>query len=49
MGDVKLPIQYLQRMRELLGDEYQDFLESYGRQRVYGLRVNTLKTDSGDF
>ena len=49
MGEVKLPIQYLQRMRELLGDEYQDFLESYGRQRVYGLRVNTLKTDSGDF
>lgn len=49
MGNVKLPVQYTERMRGLLGEEYQDFLESYGRQRAYGLRINTWKTDSGEF
>ena len=38
-----LPEQFKNRMRNMLGDEYQDFIDSYEMPRQYGLRVNTLK------
>ncbi|AZR72771.1 hypothetical protein BBF96_04805 [Anoxybacter fermentans] len=38
-----LPKNFLQRMQELLGDEYPAFLDTFNRKRSYGLRVNTLK------
>ena len=40
-----LPSAFLERMREQLGDtnEYKAFLESYDRERTYGLRYNPLK------
>lgn len=38
-----LPIEFLSRMKELLGEEYEDFMKSYEEPRQYGLRVNTLK------
>lgn len=34
------------RMKRLLGDEYEDFLESYDRPRNVGLRLNPLKTEN---
>ncbi|TVY08324.1 RsmB/NOP family class I SAM-dependent RNA methyltransferase [Paenibacillus cremeus] len=37
------PDAFLQRMECLLGAEYSAFLASYGEERLYGLRVNTLK------
>lgn len=40
---VWLPEQFLERMKEMLGDEYGEFLASYEKPRTYGLRVNTLK------
>ncbi|WP_188536507.1 RsmB/NOP family class I SAM-dependent RNA methyltransferase [Paenibacillus segetis] len=46
---VQLPITFLQRMRELLGDEYEAFLSSYDNPRYIGIRVNTLKIDVESF
>lgn len=38
-----LPEQFLNRMEQLLGEEYEDFLESYNRSKAPSLRVNFLK------
>lgn len=38
-----LPEQFLNRMEQLLGEEYEDFLESYSRPSTPSLRVNFLK------
>lgn len=40
----ELPEAFENRMKEMLGDEYQEYLESYEDMRQYGLRVNPLKT-----
>ena len=40
---MKLPNQYQEAMRKLLGEEYNDYMDSFTQQRVYGLRLNTLK------
>lgn len=40
-----LPQDFLSRMKELLGDEYADFLASYDEEKRQGLRINTLKSD----
>ncbi len=44
-----LPEAFLERMKELLQDEYPLFLESIEGEAYKGLRVNTLKTDVADF
>lgn len=41
--DVNLPGPFLERMKQILGAEYQEFLDSYENKRVYGLRFNPLK------
>ena len=38
-----LPRAFLERMQEMLGEEYAAFLESYGREHVQGLRLNPGK------
>lgn len=38
-----LPEQFEKNMKELLGAEYQEYINSYESERVYGLRVNTRK------
>lgn len=38
-----LPETFLERMKEQLGDEYDDFVASYEQNSSYGLRVNLLK------
>lgn len=45
----KLPTAFLARMKEQLGDQYEEFLASYERERTYGLRYNPLKTDKTGF
>ena len=40
-----LPESFMERMKGLLGEEYQDFIESYQKDRVQGLRLNPWKTD----
>ncbi|CAG7650898.1 Ribosomal RNA small subunit methyltransferase F [Paenibacillus allorhizosphaerae] len=37
------PDAFLERMKAMLGAEYSAFLASYEEDRLYGLRVNTLK------
>ena len=46
---IKLPDEYLNNMKELLQDEYNDYLDSFSSNRVYGLRVNTNKISVKDF
>ncbi|ATW23669.1 RsmF rRNA methyltransferase first C-terminal domain-containing protein [Candidatus Formimonas warabiya] len=46
---MKLPDEFCQRMKLLLGEAYADFLSSYASPRYYGLRVNTLKISGADF
>ena len=46
---IKLPEVFLGRMEKLLGTEYDDFLKSYGKERYYGLRRNSLKASAAEF
>ena len=40
---MKLPEPFLTRMRQMLGDEYEAFLNSYDQPAARGLRLNLLK------
>ena len=40
---MKLPIDFLNRMKNMLNNEYDDFLESYTKKPSYSLRLNRLK------
>ncbi len=40
---MELPIQYTEKMKKLLGEEYSKYLESFEESRNFGLRVNSLK------
>ncbi len=40
---MNLPEKYIEKMKELLGDEFNDYLESFNERRYCGLRANTLK------
>ena len=44
-----LPQDFLDRMEQMLGEEYLAFLESYEKERYQSLRINTLKTDRQQF
>lgn len=46
---MKLPEEFVKKMQELMGDEFNSYLESYEKPRFYGLRVNTLKISVEDF
>lgn len=45
---IPLPEAFLEKMKRLLGEEYQAFIESYERERVLGLRLNPLKWNAED-
>ena len=38
------PAEFLERMKEMLGEEYPAFFESLGQERQQSFRVNTGKT-----
>ena len=42
-----LPVRFKERMKELLGEGYEAFEASYDKERVQGLRLNSLKTADG--
>ena len=44
-----LPELFAERMKELLGEEYEAFEASYGNERSQGLRANLLKGDKEQF
>lgn len=46
---MQFPIQFEQRMQQLLGNEYPAFLEGYHQPIRRGLRVNTNKVDTDRF
>lgn len=43
---MNLPDKFMDNMRELLLEEFDEYISSFDRERYYGLRVNTLKTDA---
>jgi len=46
---MNLPILFEDRMRKLLGEEYEEYLLCYMKPHFGGLRVNTLKTTPEEF
>lgn len=46
---MKLPVSFTEKMKNLLGDEYEDYIKSYEEERLYGLRVNTNKLSTQEF
>lgn len=46
---VNLPKDFLEKMKELLKEEYDEFIESYNEEKSQGLRVNTLKVSIDEF
>lgn len=46
---MNLPKEYTDAMKELLGGEFEAYLDSFNDKRIYGLRVNNLKISTEDF
>lgn len=46
---IQLPDEFREKMKELLGEGYDSFIESYDKERVQGLRVNPLKISRDKF
>lgn len=46
---MNLPIPFLEKMKALLQDEYEIFLQSYEEEKSNGLRLNTLKISKEQF
>ena len=44
-----LPSKFLDEMKEMLGDEFDDFLASYDEDYYRGIRCNTLKITPSEF
>ena len=42
---MNLPTEFLERMKLMLGDEYEKFIECYDEPALRGIRLNTLKCD----
>lgn len=45
---INLPAAFTERMKQMLGREYDAFIASYDKERSQGLRVNGLKADPAD-
>lgn len=46
---MELPLEYMEKMKELLGTEYEAYLGSFEEKRLYGLRTNSLKISAEEF
>ncbi|MFC4778586.1 RsmB/NOP family class I SAM-dependent RNA methyltransferase [Paenibacillus sp. GCM10023252] len=46
---IDLPDRFVEKMRQLLGEEFDAFMASYEAPRVYGLRVNGLKLSAEEW
>ena len=46
---MNLPIAFVDKMKRLLGDEFEDYIACYEENRLYGLRVNTKKISVEEF
>lgn len=45
----QLPIEFAERMKFILGDEYEEYIESFNEEPVRAFRVNTDKISLEDF
>lgn len=45
----RLSKKYLDKMKKLLGDEYDDYLNSFNSKRIHSLRVNNAKISNEKF
>ena len=46
---MNLPKAFIEKMKTILGDEFDDFMKSYEAPRNFGLRVNTAKLSAEEF
>ena len=46
---MNLPVAFTNKMKELLGNEYDEYIACYDETRLYGLRVNTKKISVEEF
>lgn len=46
---MNLPVAFEEKMRELLGGEFDAYIKCYEEKRLYGLRVNTKKISVEEF
>lgn len=46
---MNLPLLFEEKMKRLLGNEYDDYIKCYEKPRYYGLRVNTKKISVDEF
>jgi len=46
---MNLPVAFTDKMKKLLGNEYDEYLACYDETRLYGLRVNTKKISVEEF
>lgn len=46
---MNLPSDFMERMKNMLGEEFDDFISTYDEERAYGLRYNPLKIQREDF
>lgn len=44
-----LPVDFTEKMKGILGNEYGEFIKSYEKPRNFGLRVNTAKISPEEF
>ena len=44
-----LPQEFETRMKQMLGAEYEAFIQSYDREKQQALRLNPLKTTAAEF
>ncbi len=50
MKEIKISEEFLNRMKDLLGEEeYDAYVRSFDEERLYGLRINTLKITPEEF
>ena len=46
---MNLPVAFTDKMKKLLGNEFEDYIKCYEEKRLYGLRVNTKKISVEEF
>ena len=46
---MKLPVSFEGKMKNYLKDQWEEYLESYGKPGYYGMRSNPLKIGKEDF
>ena len=46
---MELPLFYKEKMKQILKDEYEDYIKSFESEAQSGIRINTLKISPAEF